>query len=67
MTTLFDVLYRCKDTLLVRIVRNNSVIYYGDVFTYRVHGIKYSCLNKEVIGIDIVPDLTAPVLVISLA
>lgn len=63
---LFDVVYVCRDTQLIRIIDETHIVYQGDVFTYRSTGIKYSVLGRPVCGLDIIPSISAPILVIKI-
>ena len=63
---LFELIYVLRDSLLIRISQSNTVIYNGDVFTYRTYGMTYSCLHKDVLSVDILPDLHCPVLLIKI-
>lgn len=63
---LFELIYVLRDSSLIRILQSDTVIYNGDVFTYRTYGMTYSCLHRTVLSLDVIPDLNCPILLIKI-
>lgn len=62
----FNVIYALRDSQLISIENSRESYYVGDVYTFRVMGIKYSCLGRRVISLDILIIEHGPILIIKM-